>query len=125
VLDIFVGAWGTLGIAAALTIMTVVLAFEALRRLSRPIVIASVIAVFAISLAGVPDASSTVAETGLWKPFKEADIQALVASGKTVVVDVTAQWCVNCKVNELAVLEKEPLASRLDQAQSRDRALSG
>jgi suppressor for copper-sensitivity B len=115
VLDIFVGTWGTLGIAVALVIMAMVLAFEALRRLTRPIVIASVIAVFAISLAGVPDASSTTAETGLWKPFNEADIPTLVASGKTVVVDVTAQWCVNCKVNELAVLDKEPLASRLTQ----------
>ncbi len=117
VLNIFVGFWGTLGVAAALAIMAATLAFEGLRRLrfTRPVVIASIIAVFAISLAGVPDASSNVAETGIWRKFDEAEIATLVASGKIVVVDVTAQWCVNCKVNELAVLDKEPLASKLSQ----------
>jgi suppressor for copper-sensitivity B len=28
-------------------------------------------------------------------------------------VDVTAAWCLTCKVNELAVLERSPVADRL------------
>ena len=37
----------------------------------------------------------------------------LVADGKTVFIDVTAAWCLTCKVNEAAVLDRAPVADRL------------
>jgi thiol:disulfide interchange protein DsbD len=37
-------------------------------------------------------------------PFDESKIKPLVTSGKPVFVDVTADWCVTCKVNERLVL---------------------
>ena len=37
-------------------------------------------------------------------------IRQLVGEGKTVFVDVTAAWCWTCKVNEAAVLDREPVA---------------
>jgi len=40
-------------------------------------------------------------------------IPALVASGKTVFVDVTAEWCLTCKANKKLVLEVEPVLSLL------------
>ncbi len=39
-----------------------------------------------------------------WVPFDEQEIPRLVASGKPVFVDVTADWCVTCKYNERFVL---------------------
>ena len=36
----------------------------------------------------------------IWKPFDEAAIQGFIAQGKTVFVDVTADWCLTCKVNK-------------------------
>jgi suppressor for copper-sensitivity B len=39
----------------------------------------------------------------------------LVADGKTVLADVTATWCLTCKVNELTVLENAEVRSRLGQ----------
>lgn len=36
--------------------------------------------------------------------FDEAQIQAYLAQGKPVLVDVTADWCVTCKYNETFVL---------------------
>ncbi|MDG4717545.1 MULTISPECIES: protein-disulfide reductase DsbD family protein [Thalassospira] len=40
-----------------------------------------------------------------WQAFAPETIPALVASGKTVLVDVTAEWCVTCQVNKKLVLE--------------------
>jgi suppressor for copper-sensitivity B len=36
-----------------------------------------------------------------------------VAEGKTVFVDVTAEWCVTCLVNKAAVLDRGPVAALL------------
>ena len=40
-----------------------------------------------------------------WAPFDQAAIRSLVAQGMTVFVDVTAEWCVTCKVNKRLVLD--------------------
>ncbi|MDD9876038.1 MAG: protein-disulfide reductase DsbD family protein [Magnetovibrio sp.] len=41
---------------------------------------------------------------GIWQPFDETAIPGLVAAGKTVFVDVTADWCITCIVNKNVVL---------------------
>ena len=40
-----------------------------------------------------------------WQAFDEGKISALVADGKTVFVDVTAAWCVNCQFNKAVALD--------------------
>jgi suppressor for copper-sensitivity B len=49
----------------------------------------------------------------LWQPFDEAAIAAQVADGKTVFVDVTADWCVTCQVNKTFVLGRQTVMARL------------
>ena len=44
-----------------------------------------------------------------WQVFDESKIPTFIAEGKTVFVDVTAAWCVNCKANKLAVLDTEEI----------------
>ncbi|GAB4145719.1 MAG: hypothetical protein Tsb009_17990 [Planctomycetaceae bacterium] len=45
-----------------------------------------------------------------WKEFNETNLQASLDNDKTVLVDFTADWCTNCKVNEkLALNRKETL----------------
>ena len=41
---------------------------------------------------------------GMWAAFDEAAIPGLIAAGKTVFVDVTADWCITCQVNKSLVL---------------------
>jgi suppressor for copper-sensitivity B len=53
------------------------------------------------------------AEAGQWQPFDEAALHRSVTAGKTVLVDVTAAWCLTCKANELAVFDRPPVADRL------------
>lgn len=58
--------------------------------------------------------AATVASS-FWEPFDEAAIKRLVAEGKTVFVDVTAEWCANCKVNEALVLDRPETAAALQE----------
>ena len=50
---------------------------------------------------------------GRWQAFEEARIGPLVSEGRTVFVDVTADWCITCKFNKAAVLDRGPVAARL------------
>ena len=49
----------------------------------------------------------------LWQPFDETAIPRLVARGKTVFVDVTADWCITCQVNKAFVLSNEAVLEAL------------
>ncbi len=55
----------------------------------------------------------TPADTTLWQPFDRQAIPRLVAEGKTVVVDVTADWCITCQVNKRVVIADDTVAARL------------
>jgi suppressor for copper-sensitivity B len=49
-----------------------------------------------------------------WQPFDRAAIPALVASGRVVLVDVTAQWCLTCQVNKKLALERGKVMQLFD-----------
>jgi suppressor for copper-sensitivity B len=48
-----------------------------------------------------------------WAPFDRAAIAGLVAAGRVVLVDVTADWCLTCRVNKQLVLERGAVAERI------------
>ncbi len=48
-----------------------------------------------------------------WQSFAPETISTLVTDGKTVLVDVTAEWCVTCQVNKKLVLETAEIAEAL------------
>ena len=52
------------------------------------------------------------AETDLikWQHFSEDNIKKYQKQGKTIFLDFTADWCLNCKANETAVLETETIS---------------
>lgn len=62
-----------------------------------------------------PQTDTSVAQKAQWVPFDESAIPALIASGKTVFVDVTADWCITCQFNKKAVLETGAAADWLQQ----------
>lgn len=55
---------------------------------------------FARSAATLPEKSAAVATDGIpWVPYSETELQRLLAEGKPVFLDFTADWCITCKFN--------------------------
>ena len=79
----------------------------------------SVLALLALALplgfgaTARPDAAAGTAAAGDWRPLDTAEIDRLVAAGKVVFVDVTADWCLTCRVNKALVLDDGEVAERL------------
>ena len=48
-----------------------------------------------------------------WQAFDQEAIGRMVAAGRTVLVDVTADWCITCQVNKSLVLSRNPVLSAL------------
>ncbi|MCP4324611.1 MAG: cytochrome C biogenesis protein [Psychromonas sp.] len=49
----------------------------------------------------------------IWQPLNTQQLKQHLDSGKTVFVDVTADWCVTCKANKIGVLLQDPVYSAL------------
>lgn len=49
-----------------------------------------------------------------WQAWTPARFQEAMESGKVVVVDFTAEWCLNCKALEASVLHRDEVASVLN-----------
>ena len=125
-LSVMAAQAGWLPVALVAGTMLAIVAVLALRRFlpegSRPAagVAAAALALAAVAIplqSGFGDRSATTtkaATSGIeWIPFSPAVLAAAVESGKTVFVDVTADWCITCKVNKAAVVERGEVARRL------------
>ena len=86
----------------------------------RPVGALAIVALMGVALAvpgwlggAAPAAPAIATGDPVWRPFDEAAIATLVAQGKTVFVDVTAEWCVTCKFNKATVIDRDPVATYL------------
>ncbi|MBM85375.1 MAG: hypothetical protein CMM47_05075, partial [Rhodospirillaceae bacterium] len=57
--------------------------------------------------------TSTRAEAVKWEDFDLKKLKILVAEGNIVLVDVTADWCLTCKVNKIMVLDSVQIVNRI------------
>jgi suppressor for copper-sensitivity B len=120
-----IGADDALSVAALLALIGVVLVLRRLpgSRLGRhagavsAILIATAIAIPALGDRNSIQSASNGKEVfdGPWTPFDVAAIDRHVKAGKLVFVDVTADWCITCKVNKKIVLDADPVATFLTQ----------
>ncbi len=70
----------------------------------------------AVLLAAWPGGESVQApRLALGEPFSETRLAELLAQGRPVLVNMTADWCITCKVNERVALSGERFASALSQ----------
>jgi thiol:disulfide interchange protein len=104
-----------LGIVAAL-VVAAALWWAARRQRWIPALSAVAVAAFASALV-LPTAAPAAAEAGVLKAqaFSAAKLARLRAEGRPVFVYFTADWCLTCKVNEKAVLEREEVARAFDK----------
>jgi len=73
-----------------------------------------VTAILSLTLPGsliAPPTTKTISQD--WVEFNRSDIPKLISQGKTVFVDVTADWCLTCKANKTLVLDRTPVVDRL------------
>ena len=62
----------------------------------------------------VPQAAEQADSTIFWQAFEPEKISDYVAAGNTVFIDVTADWCITCVVNERAVLQRDDIIRQLN-----------
>tara|TARA_R110002110_G_scaffold88584_7_gene230830 strand:- start:1283 stop:3388 length:2106 start_codon:yes stop_codon:yes gene_type:complete len=115
VLMVQIGGIGTGLVVGLLAVMSAVIAF-------RPAVtaMASAGGLAAVLLAaGLTDggpagkAQTDLAASYQWVPFDRTSLAGHIAAGRTVLVDVTADWCVTCQVNKKLVLDRGDVATVL------------
>ncbi len=80
--------------------------------------VVTILILAAILLPATPQASNTTKNSAptagiTWQAFDQEGIGRMVATGRTVLVDVTADWCITCQVNKSLVLGRDPVLSIL------------
>jgi suppressor for copper-sensitivity B len=78
--------------------------------------LAAAVASIALAATGAPATRSATTSTvaGIaWQPWDPAEAERLAASGTPVFLDVTADWCVTCKVNERLILDTDEVRQAL------------
>lgn len=50
-----------------------------------------------------------------WEPYDEVRLAQLRRQGKTVMIDFTANWCLNCQINTRVAIEKKDVAQLVKQ----------
>jgi suppressor for copper-sensitivity B len=106
-----------IGLAAALVVAglmaaaALVLAFAHMP-MARRLAPAALLLAFLVP-AALSSPPGAAAADGFWRPFDRAGIDRLVGEGRVVFIDVTADWCLTCKVNERLVIDAPALHQRL------------
>jgi len=79
-----------------------------------PRLIFSVIGLF-VATSGIAIASNQTSHLYhyFWEPYTQTALDEALENGKVVVLDFTAEWCLNCKTLEATVLARDPVKSLL------------
>jgi suppressor for copper-sensitivity B len=106
---------GLVAALVALCLMAAVpVALYLLRRLpARAAAVAALVALAFLIPAALPAPPPGIAATGFWQPFDPNAISRLVKDGRTVFVDVTADWCLTCKLNDRLAIDTPAVRERL------------
>ena len=71
---------------------------------------------FARAAAVTPEKSTAVPADGMpWVPYSEAELQRLLAEGKPVFVDFTADWCITCKFNMRTAIDTKAVLAAFEK----------
>lgn len=60
-------------------------------------------------------ANAPAQENIAWQPLSEQAIQDALMQNKRVFIDVTADWCITCKINKLNVISRDDVQAALQE----------
>lgn len=84
--------------------------FKLLRKIKIPLIIFTIFLSFTIPIRVSNHADHPLhSADDMWEDFHPEHIPGLVKNGKIVFVDITANWCLSCKVNKITVLERNEI----------------
>jgi len=104
------------GLLLALAVLAIAVRGRIGRRPALAACVAVGLAAFAVPVfLGTADRGVIERDRGgvQWTRFDPDRLDRLIADGRTVFVDVTADWCLTCKVNKRLVLDGGPVTMRL------------
>jgi thiol:disulfide interchange protein len=79
------------------------------------VAVAAALSVNPVGTPAVTPAGGPATAAGLaWQPFTDSTLAAARRSGAPVMLDVTADWCLTCKVNERVAFGSERVRAALD-----------
>ncbi|MEL6588377.1 MAG: thioredoxin family protein, partial [Pseudomonadota bacterium] len=78
-----------------------------------PLALGGLAVAAAVAVLVPPAPVAQAALGGPWQDFARDRISAEVQAGNVVFVDVTADWCLTCKVNKRLVLQEDPVRDLL------------
>lgn len=117
-LSLLVGLWGgalVAIIAGLLMTITLVLIGKRYGGKALAVTLSTGVPLVAITLllTTVGSGRFSLPESHPWGPFEPDAIATQVKAGQVVFVDVTADWCITCKANEMGVLLQQPVYDAL------------
>ncbi len=66
-------------------------------------------------LARSANVANPNSDAGHWTLYTPERFEKALQSGKPVMVDFTADWCINCKALEMAVLQSQPILDKMHE----------
>lgn len=115
VLKAQVGQTVTTMVEVALLTILVLIFFRSknvLKRLFTPAVVIILIAAFSF-VAISTEPNNELQQSSQWQLFDESRIETAINNGKVVFVDITADWCLNCKFNKKFIMTQDSVRDKL------------
>lgn len=102
-------------LTVAILVLLLLLCFEIKSKFIKYLAFVAVItAAFAMPSHTVKQSDNDeIPAASIWIKFDEKQLYQLILQQKVVVIDVTADWCLTCKVNKLTVLNDKEVMEKL------------
>lgn len=108
------GRWPAISLGAALALGFIIFGLSRGIVARKMAVAAATVAIIVVVLAAMAPWSQTQDRSRIpWRTFSGSELRALIGAGRTVFVDVTADWCITCKINKALVIDRQEVAGRL------------
>ncbi|MHA7812366.1 MAG: protein-disulfide reductase DsbD family protein [Phycisphaerales bacterium] len=106
--------WWAIGILAVVTgLWLLIQTIRITKSATKRIAFALIAGLFAFTGSYVAYGQTMHQYHNFWEPYSRDFLAASLDAGQIVVLDFTAEWCLNCKALEATVLAKDPVKPQL------------